>query len=139
MPPWSADVPADAPAALRARAVTIRGYARMFPDDRAGRTLFDLADELDTRANQIEAKEAARQGSGEIPTKGDGICPSAPDQRASYYGRTMEGRLHGGGAGHQALHEAPPSEGDAAPCEPGLLDMLERAARYREYARKFPD
>jgi hypothetical protein len=61
MPPWSADVPADAaeaPAALRARAVTIRGYARMFPNDRAGRTLFDLADELDIRANQIEAKRS---------------------------------------------------------------------------------
>jgi hypothetical protein len=64
MPPWSANVPANAaevPAALRARAVTIRGYARMYPDDRAGRTLLDLADELDMRANQIEAKEAARQ------------------------------------------------------------------------------
>jgi hypothetical protein len=62
MPPWSAKVPADAaeaPAALRARAVTIRGYARMFPSDRAGRTLLDLADELDIRANEIEAKEVA--------------------------------------------------------------------------------
>lgn len=64
MPPWSANVSVDAaeaPAALRARAVTIRGYARMFPNDRAGRTLLDLADELGIRANQIEAKEATLQ------------------------------------------------------------------------------
>ena len=64
MPPWSANVSVDAaeaPAALRAMAVTIRGYARMFPNDRAGRTLLDLADELGIRANQIEAKEATLQ------------------------------------------------------------------------------
>jgi hypothetical protein len=42
--------------------MTIRGYARMFPNDRAGRTLLDLADELDIRANEIEAKEAALRG-----------------------------------------------------------------------------
>ena len=64
MPPWSANVPAHAaesPDAWRARAATIRGHARMFPDDRAGRTLLELADELDARANEIEAKEAARK------------------------------------------------------------------------------
>ena len=37
----------DPPAALRSRAVTIRGYARMFSDDRAGQTLLELADDLE--------------------------------------------------------------------------------------------
>jgi hypothetical protein len=76
MPPWSANVPADAadaPAALRARALTIRSYARMFPNDRAGRTLLDLADELDIRANQIEEKEAALQDRGKSRRKDTGF------------------------------------------------------------------
>ena len=51
----------ETPAVLRSRAVTIRGYARKLSYDRAGRTLLELADELDLRANEIEAKEAARQ------------------------------------------------------------------------------
>ena len=141
MPLRSANVPADAVealGALRARAVTTRGYARMFPDDRAGRTLHDLADELDVRASQIEAKAAARQGREKSRRKDIGFL-RLHDQRASCCGRTMKGRLHSGGADHQALHEAPPSEGGAALSELGLLDMLERAARYRECARRFSD
>jgi len=51
----------ETPTALRSRAMTIRGYARTLSYDRAGRTLLELADELDLRANEIEAKEAARQ------------------------------------------------------------------------------
>jgi hypothetical protein len=47
----------------------------------------------------------------------------------------MKRRPRSDGAGH----EAPPSEGDATPSEPGLLDMLERAARYRECASQFSD
>jgi len=46
---------------LRSRAMIIRGYARTLSYGRAGRTLLELADELDLRANEIEAKEAARQ------------------------------------------------------------------------------
>jgi hypothetical protein len=51
----------------------------------------------------------------------------------------MKGRLHSIGADYQASHEPLPSEGDAAPSESGLLDMLERAAQYRECARRFSD
>jgi hypothetical protein len=64
---------AEAPAALRARAVRIRGYARMLAGDRAGRTLLDLADELDIRANQIEAKGATPQGRGKSRRKDTGF------------------------------------------------------------------
>jgi hypothetical protein len=45
----------------------------MFPDDRAGRTLLELADELDARANEIEAKEAARESREESRPKAVGL------------------------------------------------------------------
>ena len=63
----------ETPAAMRSRAMTIRGYARMFSEDRAGRTLLELADELDLRANEIEAKEAARQRREASRQRGAGL------------------------------------------------------------------
>ena len=63
----------ETPAALRSRAVTIRGYARMISNDRAGRILLELADDLDLRAEEIEAKEAARQSREASRQTGTGL------------------------------------------------------------------
>jgi hypothetical protein len=45
----------------------------MFSDDRAGRTLLELAGELDIRANEIEAKEAAQKSREASRQKGTGL------------------------------------------------------------------
>ena len=66
----------ETPAAMRSRAMTIRGYARMFSEDRAGRTLLELADELDLRADEIEAKEAARRSREALRQRGAGLFRS---------------------------------------------------------------
>ena len=66
----------ETPTALRSRAMIIRGYARTLSYDRAGRTLLELADELDLRANEIEAKEAARRSREALRQRGAGLFRS---------------------------------------------------------------
>jgi hypothetical protein len=45
----------------------------MFPYDRAVRTLLELADELDARANEIKAKDTARKGQAAPRQKAAGV------------------------------------------------------------------
>jgi hypothetical protein len=48
----------------------------MFSEDRAGRTLLELADELDLHADEIEAKEAARRSREALRQRGTGLFRS---------------------------------------------------------------
>jgi hypothetical protein len=52
--------PAQSPIELRARADRYREYASSFPDVEQRQRVLDLADELDTRADALEARHPCR-------------------------------------------------------------------------------